>query len=159
MRNQRKKFQGVTSLGEAIEASMAYAAEHRRPPKVLADLMGVDVKTLYRWLSESSIPLNKLRQFEEFCGRAYISEYLCIARGDKVVIDIPLGRKARVKDIAEVQRSFADCVSLLAAFYDHGENAEETVAALTDALTHAAFQRSNVMKSMAPELDLFGASA
>ncbi len=59
MRN-RKRLPG--SLDEAIEMNFEAAEHSRRPMKVLADLMGVDLKTLYRWRAESSMPLNRIRQ-------------------------------------------------------------------------------------------------
>lgn len=156
VRNRRWKSIRPTSLGEAMELCIDYATEvNRRPIKVLADLMGVEAKTLYRWLADTSMPLNRVRQFETFCGVSYVSDYLCLAHGDKVVISIPAGRKAGVTDLADVQCSFGQAIALLARFYQHGEALEETVAALTTTLTQLAYQRSNVMKSAAPELALF----
>lgn len=157
VRNRRWKSVRPTSLSEAMELCVEYATEvHRRPIKVLADLMGVEVKTLYRWLAETSMPLNKIRQFETFCGVAYISEYLCLAHGDKIVISIPAGKKAGITDLAEVQSCFAQAILLLARFYQNGEALEDTVSALTTSLTQLAYQRSNVMKAASPELALFG---
>ncbi len=141
-----------------MELCVEFATEHRRPIKVLADLMGVEPKTLYRWLSDTSMPLNKIRQFEHFCGASFISEYLCLAHGDKVVISIPLGKKADVTDLAEVQCSFGQAIALLARFYQNGEALDETVSALTTTLTQLAYQRSNVIKAAEPELGLFNDS-
>lgn len=155
VRNRRWKSIRPTSLSEAMELCIEFAAENRRPVKVLADLMGVENKTLYRWLAETSMPLNRIRQFEEFCGIAFISEYLCLAHGNKVVINIPAGKKAGVEDIAQVQGDFAEAIALLSRFYQNGEAIEATIAALTTSLTQLAYQRSNVMKAGAPELDLF----
>jgi hypothetical protein len=158
MRNKSWKSRRPTSLGEALELCVEYAAEQRRPVKVLADLMGVQSTTLYRWLADSSMPLNKIRQFETFCGVSFISEYLCLAQGDKVVVAIPAGKKAGVTELAEVQCTFAEAMALLARFYQRGECIDETVTALTATLTQLAYQRSNVQKSVAPELELFGAA-
>jgi len=120
--------------------------------------MGIDVKLLYRWMSDSSMPLNRIRQFETFCGASYISEYLCTAHGDKIVIDIPSGKKANVTDLAEVQANFAEAIALLARFYQNGDDVEKTVSVLTRTLSELGFQRSNVMKVSQPELALFGSS-
>jgi hypothetical protein len=155
-RNRRWKSVRPTSLSEAMELCVEFAAEvHRRPTKVLADLMGVELKTLYRWLADTSMPLNKIRQFETFCGVSFISDYLCMAHGNKVVISIPAGKKAGVEDIAEIQGNFAEAIALLSRFYQNGDALEATVSALTNTLTQLAYQRSNVMKAGAPELDLF----
>ncbi|MFZ6747458.1 hypothetical protein [Undibacterium sp. Ren11W] len=156
LRKRSWKSRRATSLSEAVEMCVDYAAEQRRPTKVLADLMGVELKTLYRWLAETSMPLNKVRQFETFCGATFISEYLCMAQGDKVVVDIPMGKKAHVTDLAEVQGNFAGVIVLLARFYQHGDAVEETVAAITTTLSQLAYQRCNVLKAAQPELELFG---
>ena len=87
LRKRRWKSVRATSLSEAMDLCVEYAgSEQRRPIKVLADLMGVEVKTLYRWLGETSMPLNRIRQFEAFCGTTFVSDYLCLAHGDKVVV-------------------------------------------------------------------------
>lgn len=156
MRNRRWKSVRPTSLSEAMELCVEFAAEQRRPVKVLADLMGVEIKTLYRWLAETSMPLKLIRQFETFCGASFISEYLCLAHGDKVVVNIPAGKKAGIADLAEVQASFAEAIALLARFYQNGNALDETVSALTTTLTQLAYQRSNVLKAGTPELELFG---
>jgi hypothetical protein len=136
-----------------------FAAEQRRTTKVLADLMGVEIKTLYRWLSENSMPLNRVRQFETFCGISLVSDYLCLAHGNKVVIEIPAGKKADVTELAEVQCCFAEAMALLARFYQNGDAVDATVAALTKTLSQVAYQRSNVIKTGEPELELFGMAA
>lgn len=156
LRKKGWKSRTAQSLSDAMELCVEFAAEkNRRPVKVLADLMGVELKTLYRWLADTSMPINRIRQFETFCGASFISDYLCMAHGNKVVVDIPMGKKANVTDLAEVQVSFAQALTLLAQFYQHGEAVEDTVAALTETLTQLAYQRSNVLKVAQPELELF----
>jgi hypothetical protein len=158
MRNRRWKSARPASLSEAMDLCLEHAtAVHRRTAKVLADLMGVEIKTFYRWMADTSMPLNRVRQFETFCGCCFISEYLCLAHGDKVVIDIPLGKKVGVADLADVQCNFGQAIALLSRFYDKGEALDETIAAVTTTLTQLAYQRGNVLKAGAPELELFGA--
>lgn len=155
VRNRRWKSIRPTSLSEAVDLATEFAAADGKPAKRMADFMGVELKTYYRWLAENSMPLNRIRQFEEFAGVSFISEYLCLAHGGKVVINIPAGKKAGVADLAEVQAGFAEAIALLARFYQNGEALEETISALTTTLTQLAYQRSNVMKASAPELALF----
>jgi hypothetical protein len=157
MRKRTWKSVRPGNLGEALELCVEYAAEHRRPVKVLSDLMGVQSTTLYRWLADNSMPLNRVRQFESFCGASFISEYLCLAQGDKVVVAIPAGKRAGVTELAEVQGTFAEAMTLLVRFYQRGDGLDDTVNALTTTLSQLAYQRSNVQKSGAPELELFGA--
>lgn len=157
VRKTKWKSIKATSICHATELCLDYATEnHRRPAKVLADLMGIDVKLLYRWMSDSSMPLNRIRQFETFCGASYISEYLCTAHGNKIVIDIPAGKAATVTDLVEVQACFSEAMALLSRFYQSGDAIEQTLAALTTTLGQLAYQRSNVLKVSQPELELFG---
>lgn len=156
LRKRSWKSRKAQSLSEAMELCIEFAGEKRRPVKVLAELMGVELKTLYRWLADTSMPINRTRQFEEFCGASFISDYLCMAHGNKVVVDIPMGKKADVTDLAELQVVFADALTRLVRFYQHGEAVDETVVALTKTLSQLAYQRSNVLKVGQPELELFG---
>lgn len=161
MMPRKRKWKAVraVSLSDAMDLCIEFATENRRPIKVLADLMGVEIKTLYRWLADTSMPLNKIRQFETFCGASFISEYLCLAQGDKVVVAIPSGKKADVTDLAALQCNFSEAITLLARFYQNGEALEDTVTALTETLSQLAYQRGNVLKVTQPELSLFGDAA
>jgi len=159
MRKRTWKSLHATSLSEAFELCVEHADEQRRPAKVLADLMGVEVKTLYRWLADTSMPLNRVRQFEEFCGARFVSEYLCIADGRRVVIEIPTGRRPRVTDLASLQSAFADAAAVLCRYYESGHEQAEAVTALTHAMTQAGYHRENVAKDRAPELRFDAAEA
>ena len=135
MRNIKKQPK-ATSLDHAIELAKHHAKERRLPSKVMADLMGVELKTYYRWLLENTMPLNRIAQFEALTGSRYISEYLSVLHGDRVVIEIPRGRKGSTADIAKVQ----------------SQTAEETIEALTGVLALLAYHRENVKKAETPEL-------
>jgi len=158
MRTRQPKSRRASTLAEAFDLCIDRATEKRRPPKVLAELMGIELKTLYRWLADTCMPINRIRQFEEFCGASYVSEYLCLAQGGKVVIDIPAGTKARVADLAVVQADFAQAMVFLTRFYQDQATLDETVAALTTSLAQLAYQRANVLKTAEPELALFEAT-
>lgn len=152
MRKRNWKSQHATSLSEAFDLCVEHAAERRRPAKVLADLMGVELKTLYRWLAETSMPLNRVRQFEEFCDARFISQYLCVADGRRVVIEIPTGRRPDVTDLSGLQSAFADAAAVLCRYYASGHEQGEAITALTHAMTQAAYHRENVTKDRVPEL-------
>lgn len=92
MRTIRRQAK-ATSLDHAIELAKRHAKERRLPSKVMADLMGVELKTYYRWLLDNTLPLNRIAQFEALTGSRFISEYLSVLHGDRVVIEIPRGRK------------------------------------------------------------------
>jgi hypothetical protein len=141
MRKKPRNSRHATTLGEAVELNLETAASNRRPIKVMADLMGVETKTFYRWMSENSMPLNLVRQFEEFCGAHHVSEYLCVADGRRIVIDIPTGRRPSVAAVA-----------VLCRYYQSGDEQAEALSALTHAMMQAAYHRANVAKDHAPEL-------
>ena len=155
MRN--RKGQSIpSSLDDAIQCQLAAAEKSGLVPKRMADLMGVDIKTYYRWMAESSMPLNRIRQFETFCKASYISEYLCTAQGGRVVITIPTGKKAKASDLGEMQANFGKVVMLLEQFYRDKADLPETMDALNEVLSQVAYHRENVAKTATPELELFG---
>ena len=82
-----KRQAKATSLDHAIELAKRHAKERRLPSKVMADLMGVELKTYYRWLLENTLPLNRIAQFEALTGSRFISEYLSVLHGNRVVIE------------------------------------------------------------------------
>lgn len=98
MRTIRRQAK-ATSLDHAIELAKRHAKEQHRPSKVMADLMGVELKTYYRWLLDNTLPLNRIAQFEALTGSRFISEYLSVLHGDRVVIEIPRGRKGKAADV------------------------------------------------------------
>ena len=116
-----KRQAKATSLDHAIKLAKRHAKERRLPSKVMADLMGVELKTYYRWLLENTLPLNRIAQFEALTGSRFISEYLSVLHGDRVVIEIPRGRKGKTADMAQVQSQTAAALALLAksAYIQH----------------------------------------
>lgn len=149
-----KKSKAV-SLDHAVELTELYAQLTRKPRKVMADLMGVEYKTYSRWLLENTLPMNRIAQLEALADCNYISEYLCILGGKRIVIDIPRNKK-KITDIAEVQSKAAQAISLLSQWYENGSGVDETIEALTQVLSMLAYQRENVRKAEAPEFDFFG---
>lgn len=152
MRTIRRQAK-ATSLDHAIELAKQHAKEQHRPSKVMADLMGVELKTYYRWLLDNTLPLNRIAQFEALTGSRFISEYLSVLHGDRVVIEIPRGHKGKAADIAQVQSQTAAALALLAKWHEDGSGVDETIEALTNVLALLAYQRENVKKAGNPELD------
>lgn len=154
MRKVKKLNKNVkaTSLDHAIELTEMYAEKKRKPSKVMCELMGVEYKTYRRWMIDGTMPLNKLMQLEHFAECQFISEYLCVFHGDKIVIDIPRGTKGKVTDLAELQAKMAEAVSHLAKFYQNKETADEAIMAINESLSSLAFQRENVQNYSTPEL-------
>ena len=65
MRTIRRQAK-ASSLDHAIELAKRYAKEQHRPSKVMADLMGVELKTYYRWLLDNTLPLNRISRVEQW---------------------------------------------------------------------------------------------
>nr|WP_225747741.1 putative phage tail protein [Eikenella sp. Marseille-P7795] len=101
--------------------------------------MGAELKTYYRWLLDNTLPLNRIAQFEALSGSRYISEYLSVLHGDRVVIEIPRGRKGKAADIAQVQSQTAEAIALLAKWHEDGSGVDETIEALTNVLSLLAY--------------------
>lgn len=159
MRRRNWKRVQPRSQQEAIRLCVDFAQEHHnRSVARIGDLMGTSEWAVYKWLANGSMPSEKIRPFEYACdpqGRAvFVTRYLAMS-AQKLVIDIPRGRKASEVEVAELQSAAADAVALLARCYRGDAEADDTVAALTRLLEGAAWHRENITKAGAPELDLF----
>ena len=118
--------------------------------------MGVEYKTLRRWMIDGTMPLNKLIQYEHLTGSQFISEYLCVFHGNKVVIDIPRGSKCSVADLAQLQTKLAQVVTLIASFNEGKTEAEEAVSGINESLSALVYQCENVKRHETPELGFDG---
>lgn len=147
------------SLAHAFELCGDHASEVlRRPAKVMADLMATPLSTYYRWISECEMPVNRIRQFETLSGVTFVSDWLALADGSRMVVAMPTGRGASAEDVAELQRVTADATALLVNCYARRADLETTREAMDLVLVGWAFHRANVMKLAAPELDFGGES-
>ena len=156
MRKRNWKKERATSLVHSFELAGDYALEVlRRPPKQMAELMDTSLPTYYRWISEGAMPASKIRQFEHLCGCHFVSDYLALAAG-RMVVEVPVGKRAAEIEIAELQSANAQAIKLLIDFYAGRSALDETLMALDDALRGLGFHRANVVKVTEPELNLFG---
>tara|TARA_R110002050_G_scaffold269917_1_gene412453 strand:- start:63812 stop:64300 length:489 start_codon:yes stop_codon:yes gene_type:complete len=148
-----KKLQ-ATSLKEAFRLDKEYAREIKRlTVPAIAELMGASEDSLYKWLSNASMPTNLVPSYEHICGIDFITQYLAI-RSHKLLIDIPTGRQAAEIGLAEFQQLSADTTSLLVKHYQNGGEIDQTVEALTKLMAGAAFHRANIKTQ--PELEFDG---
>ena len=143
----------ATSLDHAIELTEEYAEQQRMPSKRIAELMGVEYKTYRRWMLDGTLPLNRLAQLEHITTTQFISEYVCVFQGNKVVIEIPRGKKSNVTDLSELQSQMAQTMAILAKFYEGKVEPEDAIAEITASITALAYQRENVCKTETPELE------
>lgn len=144
-----------TSLKHALELCKAHARDVRNfSVERIADEMGVEAWTLYKWLNGSSMPLKNLRAFERVCGVNYVTQWLAMS-DDKLLISIPIGRVPAQGEMLALQEAATTAVVELLAFYRRrtGASMERTMAAIQTAMEKLAWHRGNVTKSRQPELD------
>ncbi len=143
----------------SLRQGMEWSLEHARTKRNLsvdrvADGMGLANRwTLYKWMTNSRMPMVLIRPFEDTCGIDLITRYLCYSN-HKLMIDIPKGRKVTAHDLHELQGSFAEVISLLVQFYEGSQYTEDTLNALSKLMEELAWQKGNVEKHLLPELGL-----
>jgi len=156
---RKRRARVPSSLGDAIQQCLDYAIKkYNRGPKRVADLMGVRIDTLYKWLAENRIPTNMIGSFEHACGGTFLTQYLC-AQAHLLAVEMPSGRKVDAGDIMDLQHHFAESMALLIAFYKGESDQDETVSSLQDLMGQVAWHKANVERAVAPELDLFEPAA
>lgn len=148
-----KKLQ-ATSLKEAFRLDKEYAREIKRlTVPAIAELMGASEDSLYKWLSNASMPSNLLASYEYICGIDFVTRYHAL-RNHKVLIDIPTGKQASEIGLAEFQQLSAETTSLLIKCYQGNEDIDKTVDGLTKLIAGAAFHRANIQTQ--PEFEFDG---
>lgn len=145
------------SLRHAIELNAQYALEkHRLTIESIAERMGIPSHwTLYKYMENGRMPAILIRAYEHACGCTYVTQYIAIS-ANKLIFDIPTGKRPDASEILELNEAFNDSIKLLSRFYKGEAEAEDTISALTSVMCDLARHRENVIKGDAPELDLFG---
>lgn len=146
----------ANSLRHAMELCLEFAREKQNlSVDRVADLMGLPSKwTLYKWLENGRIPAVLIRPFEHACGADFMTLYLA-ASSNRLVIDIPSGRKATNGEVNELQGSFSEAMGLLIRFYQGQSAATDTISSLNVLMSGIAWHSENVRKAESPELSLF----
>lgn len=140
------------NLKDALDWCVRYAKEnHNRSVESIADLMGVNHWTLYKWIGEADMPARLIKAFELACGIDYASRWLVESSG-KMIIDVPRGKACNGTEIHDLQNDYHTAVGLLMTFYTDLTGLDETLAGLQTALEQTAWHRGNVQKYRQPEL-------
>jgi hypothetical protein len=141
-----------TNIQDAFQWCIRYAKQKRNiSVESIADVMGVNHWTLYKWIGEADMPAKLIRGFENACGIDYVSRWTVESAG-KMVIDIPRGRKCDGLEIHNLQTDYHTAVGLLMSFYTDLTGLDETLASLQNALEQTAWHQGNVKKYRQPEL-------
>ena len=144
-----------TSLIEALRLCKEFAQERANlSVERIADRMGVSHDSLYKWLGSGRMPAILIPAYELACGCHFASTWLSTA-ADKMVIDMPKGRKVNEAEVMEVNTSCAEALQLLTAFYANptGGDTERTLNALRVHLEQVAFHHANVQSYTNPQLE------
>lgn len=140
------------NIQDAFSWCIRYA-KHKRNLSVesIADVMGVNHWTLYKWAGEGDMPAKLIRGFENACGVDYVSRWLVESAG-KMVIDVPRGKQCGAGEIHRFQTDCHTATGLLITFYGELTGLEETLASLQTLLEQTAWHKGNVEKYRQPEL-------
>lgn len=156
MTRKRWKPAQPQSMQHAIRLCLDYALhKHNRSVARVAELIGTTEWSVYKWMSEGSIPSVRIRPFEFACDATFITHYIATS-AQKLVIDIPAGRAGSQDELLDLQNQLNDAVSLLTRFYRGEAEAADVLQGVTLAMQQLAGHRENVRKHDAPELALFG---
>lgn len=153
-RKNWKKLQ-PHSLRQALEWCKDYARErHNLSVERIAERMGeADHWVLYKWIQTGRIPAVLIPAYEAACGVDFVTRWLAGASG-KLLVDIPTGRKLKPSDVQELQEQLHEVVGRLINFYRGDEQAEETLAAITNSMESLAWHKGNIEQHSQPQLEL-----
>lgn len=141
-------------LSEAMEGCLQFALErHNRGVERVADLMGVNRWSLYKWVASGNLPLRLVRPFEHACGCTFVTTWMA-ASAHRLLIDFPTGRSASPADVHDLQDACNNAVGALIAFARGESTQTETLAAITTAMERLAYEHAQVSTHAQPELEL-----
>ena len=144
------------SLRHAIELCSKFALDKNNiSVEGIAELMGLPSHwTLYKYMENGRMPAILIRPFEYACGCTYITQYIAIS-ANKLIFDIPTGKKPNDTDLLELNNACNDAIKLLIQFYKGEAKAEDAINAITNVMSSLVSQRENVIKTKTPELELY----
>lgn len=149
-RNWKREI--ATSLSHGSDLCIKHAHEkHNRSVQIIADLIGENHHTLYKWLGETRMPIKKVIAFEKACGASFITQYFALAN-NKMLVDIPTGRKAEHRSLNELAAFSNEVMGMLLKFADGEQNHDEILKAVTLLMADFAHHRGKIEKNKQPEL-------
>ena len=146
------KREVATSLSNGSDLCIKHAHEkHNLSVQGISDLIGENHHTLYKWLGETRMPIKKVIAFEKACGACFITQYLALAN-NKMLVDIPTGRKAEHRSLNELATFTNEVMGMLLKFADGEQNHDEILKAVTLLMSDFAHHRGKIEKNKQPEL-------
>ena len=153
----RRNWKNVrpNSLVHALRLCKEFAQERQNlSVERIADRMGVSHDSLYKWLATGRLPAILIPAYELACGTHFASIWLA-TNANKLVIDMPTGRRAAGTELLDMNSSCAAALQLLTAFYAAPQSCdtEATLAALRLHMEQVGYHHANVQQFSTPELD------
>ena len=144
-----------TSLLNSLELCADHGREQRNysVERIAEAMCEKTHHTIYKYLEGGTLPLIKLRAFEDACGATFVTRWLAASAG-LLVIDVPTGRAGGAADVLSLQEILNDAVGALLSFYAGRLSEGDVLMRVTAAMEGLAFQRENVKKFVQPELEL-----
>lgn len=153
-RNWKRYVPGT--LRDALKACKDYAQErHNLSVERIAERMGQeDHWALYKWLANGRMPLVLVPAYEHACGIDLVTRWLAASR-NKLLVDMPAGKRPGAADMVELNTGFAEALQLLSHFYANPAeaDAEATATALRQHLEQVSYHQRNVAQYATPELE------
>lgn len=143
------------SLLHALRLCREFAQDrHNLSVERIADRMGVTHDSLYKWLATGRMPAILIPAYEHACSATFVSVWLATS-ANKLVIDMPSGRRAEGTELLDMNSSCAAALQLLTAFYaaPRATDPEATLLAMRQHMEQVAFHHHNVAQYAAPELE------
>jgi len=140
------------SLEEALQRTKEYGKErHNMSVDRLADRIGSNSSNVYKYISDATLPVNKLIAFEEASGILLVTQYLAHSH-NCLLVPIPNGRKATNKEISELQKQCNNAMNLLIDLYEGKGSTDDVISGLNLIMQDFAYHRNNAEKQQQPEL-------
>ncbi len=143
------------SVRDALELCKEHARErHNLSVQRIADRLALpDHFTLYKWIQTGRMPTIVIPAYENACGINLVSRWVAASAG-KLLIDLPTGRRATAEDVQQLQEVLLETTAALMAFYNGKQDADDTLAAIRNAMEALAWHRGNVTQHAQPQLEL-----
>lgn len=142
------------SLVKALNLTKEHGKEkHQLSVERIADRLGVSDSCLYKWLGDSTMPINRVIAFEQACGINFVTQYLAHSQG-YLLVPTPTGRKAEHKDLGELQLFMTQVMALIIKANDGQTGAESAIDGIKTLMEDLAFIQKNVAKNELPQNEL-----
>ncbi|GGA95928.1 hypothetical protein [Agarivorans gilvus] len=139
------------SLRHALQLTKEYGKQRRLSVERIADQLGKSSDSLYKYLSDASMPVNQLIAFESVCGAPIVTQYLAHSQG-YLLVPMPTGRKAEHLELSELNIFANEALIALARCYEGSAEVEQTRDRLMKLIEELAYQREEVNHQRQPDL-------